>query len=107
MLAEALEKGRISTDCAVYATGPEPMLKALAPICRKHEIPAQISMERHMLCGIGACLGCICKVDPDHVSKNRDMASSHFQFVSEKDFGYALVCKDGPVFDINEVKFDE
>jgi len=107
MLAEAIEKQKISKDCAVYATGPEPMLKALAPVCQKYQIPAQVSMERHMMCGIGACLGCICKVAPGQVSKNRDMKASHFQFVSDNDFGYALVCKDGPVFNIEEVKFDE
>jgi len=107
MLAVALDRGRIPSDCAVYATGPEPMLKALAPICRRYAIPAQVSMERHMMCGIGACLGCICKVDPTHISPRRDPESSHMQFVSDRDFGYALVCKDGPVFDINEVRFDE
>jgi dihydroorotate dehydrogenase electron transfer subunit len=107
LLAEALRKGAIPVDCAVYATGPEPMLKALAPICRQYEISAQVSMERHMLCGIGACLGCICKVDPKHISPSRDPKSSHMQFVSDRDFGYALVCKDGPVFNIDEVKFDE
>lgn len=107
MFAEALEKGEISSDCTVYATGPEPMLKALAPVCKKYRIPAQVSMERHMMCGIGACLACVCKVDQEEISKNRDLASSHVQLVSGKDFGYALVCQDGPVFDIDEVRFDE
>ncbi len=107
MLDQALQEGKILTDCAIYSSGPEPMLKALAPICQKYHIPAQVSMERHMMCGIGACLACVCKVDPDPVSKNRNLGSSHIQFVPDKDFGYALVCKDGPVFDINEVRFDE
>jgi len=107
MLDEALDEGKISSDCAIYSSGPEPMLKALAPICQKHHIPAQVSMERHMMCGIGACLACICKVDPNQVPKYRDLGSSHVQFVSDKEFGYGLVCKDGPVFNINEVIFDE
>jgi dihydroorotate dehydrogenase electron transfer subunit len=107
MLAEGFEKGKISSDCAVYSSGPEPMLKGLASICQKYHIPAQVSVERHMMCGIGACLACVCKVDPNHISKNRDLGSSHIQFVSDKEFGYALVCKDGPVFDINEVIFDD
>ena len=107
MLAESIDKGKISSDCAVYSSGPEPMLKALASICQKHHIPAQVSVERHMMCGIGACLACVCKVDLNHISKNRDLGSSHIQFVSDKEFGYALVCKDGPVFDINEVIFDD
>ena len=107
MLTDALETGKLSSDCAIYASGPEPMLKALAPICKKYHIPAQVSMERHMMCGIGACLACVCKVDQNHVLRHRGLGSSHIQFVSDKEFGYALVCKDGPVFDINEVIFDE
>jgi len=107
MLAEALDNGMISSDCAVYSSGPEPMLKALASVCQKYRIPAQVSVERHMMCGIGACLACVCKVDPNHISKNRDLGSSFVQFVSDKEFGYALVCKDGPVFGMNEVIFDD
>jgi dihydroorotate dehydrogenase electron transfer subunit len=107
MLDRGLREGEISTDCAIYSSGPEPMLKALASVCRKYDIPTQVSVERHMMCGIGACLACICKVDPRHISKNRDLGSSHMQFVAEKEFGYALVCKDGPVFDMNEVIFDD
>jgi dihydroorotate dehydrogenase electron transfer subunit len=107
MLDKALDEGKISSDCMVYSSGPEPMLKALAPICQKYHTPAQVSMERHMMCGIGACLACVCKVDPNHVSKYRDLRSSHIQFVSDRESGYALVCKDGPVFNINEVIFDD
>lgn len=107
MLKDSIDGGKISSDCAIYASGPEPMLKALAPICQKYYIPTQISMERHMMCGIGACLTCVCKIDPNHVLKRRDLESSHIQFETGSEFGYALVCKDGPVFDINEVIFDE
>jgi len=107
MLDKALDEGRISTDCAIYSSGPEPMLKALASICRKYETSAQVSVERHMMCGIGACLACVCKVDPSHLSKERNAGVSYVQSVSDKEFGYALVCKDGPVFDINEVVFDD
>jgi len=64
-------------------------------------------MERHMGCGIGACLSCVCKVDKQNVLKYRDLKSSHIQFSPEVEFGYALVCKDGPVFNIEEVILDE
>ena len=60
-----------------------------------------------MMCGMGACLACVCKVDPSHLSKKRDLGSSHIQSISGKEFGYALVCKDGPVFGIDEVIFDD
>lgn len=107
MLKDAIIAGRIASDCAIYACGPEPMLKALAPICRQYGILAQISIERHMMCGIGACLVCVCKVDKNSVLKYRDLKSSHIQLSPEGGFGYALVCKDGPVFHIDEVIFDE
>ena len=106
MLAESLEEGKISPDCALYASGPEPMLKALVPLCRRYEIPAQVSMERHMMCGIGGCFVCVCKVDKQHVLRHRDLRSSHIQFASEE-WGYALACQDGPVFHLDEVLFEK
>jgi len=67
----------------VYGCGPEPMLIVLKDICKKRRIPAQISLEAVMGCGVGACQGCaVPRADGN---------------------GYLLVCKDGPVFDMNEV----
>jgi len=70
-----------SKPSVVYACGPYAMLKAIAGICKKKKILCQVSMEEKMACGIGVCLGCGIKV---------------------KD-GYKLVCKDGPVFDAQEI----
>lgn len=64
----------------IYACGPNPMLKALCDKNTKAEI--QVSMEAHMACGIGACLGCT-------------VESTNGEFLR--------VCKDGPVFDSKEV----
>ena len=59
----------------IYACGPNPMLKAL---CEKNtRAKIQISMEAHMGCGIGACLGCT---------------------VEDVNGYFIRVCKDGPVF---------
>ena len=107
MLRDYIEGGKISPDCALYACGPELMYKALAPICKQYHISTQISIERHMMCGLGACLSCVCKVNKSSVLKYRDLKTSHIQFVPEKEFGYALTCKDGPVFHIDEMMFDE
>jgi dihydroorotate dehydrogenase electron transfer subunit len=74
-----LEKQLVNMNhhlAAVYACGPQPMLKELDRICRKNNVPAQVSLEAHMACGIGACLGCVVN------TKN----------------GYKRVCQDGPVF---------
>lgn len=65
----------------IYSCGPHPLLRRISEISREYMIPAYISMEEHMACGIGACLGC--------VVKTRD--------------GYARVCKEGPVFEAGEI----
>ncbi|HPQ42496.1 MAG TPA: dihydroorotate dehydrogenase electron transfer subunit [bacterium] len=60
----------------VFACGPDPMLRAVRELALYRKIPAQLSLEEHMGCGIGACLGC----------------------VVETREGYQRVCTDGPVF---------
>jgi dihydroorotate dehydrogenase electron transfer subunit len=67
-----------------FACGPNPMLKEISSICTKHDLSCQVSLENHMPCGIGACLGCVVKTIN----------------------GYKRVCKDGPVFDAREVILD-
>jgi len=68
----------------VYACGPRPMAGALAKVTDQFGIVAQVSLDAYMACGIGACLGCpIETVD-----------------------GYKLVCKDGPVFDAEDIVWE-
>lgn len=66
----------------VLSCGPAPMLRALKEVVNKAGIPCYVSLEERMGCGIGACLVCVC---------------------NKTDGAHARVCKDGPVFDINEV----
>jgi len=74
----------------VYACGPYDMLKSVAKIVLANDIPAQLSLESQMACGLGACLGCVIKVrTPDD------------------NFEYKRVCQDGPVFNAQEVVFDD
>ncbi|SKA85045.1 dihydroorotate dehydrogenase electron transfer subunit [Caloramator quimbayensis] len=61
---------------AVLCCGPEVMMEKVVKVCRDYATPIFVSMEKHMACGIGACLGCTCET---------------------KD-GNKRVCKDGPVF---------
>lgn len=42
----------------VYACGPEKMMKAVAEMCRKHNVPCEVSLERYMKCGVGVCGSC-------------------------------------------------
>ena len=103
VLGSIVETRACAGDCVVYASGPEPMNRALVAFCREHGIPGQLAMEKHMLCGIGACLTCTCKVDKAGVLRHRDLTSSHIQLDPESDVGYAMVCRDGPIFDVDEV----
>lgn len=69
----------------IYGCGPLPMLACLVGISTVREIRCQISIEAMMACGIGACLGCA-------VSKAGGTD------------GYWHVCKDGPVFEADQVQ---
>ena len=62
----------------VLCCGPEVMMKKVVEISKEKEVKnIYVSMEKHMACGVGACLVCTCKT---------------------KD-GNKRTCKDGPVFD--------
>ncbi len=67
----------------VYGCGPYPMLRAVAGACRKNNWKCQVSLETMMACGLAACLGC--------AVLRADMK------------GYVHACKDGPVFDVDDV----
>ncbi len=67
----------------IFACGPMPMLKAIKAFAEENNIDAYISLEERMACGVGACLGCICK------TKEVD---AHSQVKN------ARICTDGPVF---------
>ncbi|MFH1009374.1 MAG: dihydroorotate dehydrogenase electron transfer subunit [Candidatus Latescibacterota bacterium] len=82
---------RPSETPAVYACGPLAMLRSVAELCHTRGAPCQISMESHMACGVGACLGCAVKVRSS----------------APPGYAYKRVCKEGPVFDAEEVVFDE
>ena len=68
-------------ETALYACGPEPMLKAAARLAVDLNLPCQIAVEEFMACGVGGCAGCTVLVQtPDGPAMKR-------------------ICVDGPVFD--------
>ncbi|ATW27171.1 dihydroorotate dehydrogenase electron transfer subunit [Candidatus Formimonas warabiya] len=73
---------------AVYACGPEPMLKTVVSLGNDRDIETQISLEARMACGVGACRGCVTLV-----RKRGELV-------------YENVCSTGPVFRGREVVFD-
>lgn len=79
---DAIRKNKLKGDL-IYSCGPMPMLRAVKKYAEEEQIPAWISLEERMACGVGACLGCVCKT-------MRKDAHSHVH--------NARICTDGPVF---------
>ncbi|HAT98433.1 MAG: dihydroorotate dehydrogenase electron transfer subunit [Acidaminococcaceae bacterium] len=71
---------RIHYDC-VYVCGPAPMMKAVSAAVLEKGIKCQVSLEKYMACGLGACLSCSCQGIGKRIK----------------------VCQDGPVFWAEEV----
>lgn len=65
----------------ICSCGPTPMMKAVAHYAREHQTDCEVSLENMMACGLGACLCCVEKTTEGNV----------------------CVCKDGPVFNINQL----
>jgi dihydroorotate dehydrogenase electron transfer subunit len=83
-LVTELLKEVLASGCkyaALYSCGPHLMLKETALIAKSYNIPAEVSLEEHMACGIGACLGCV---------------------VATRS-GFKRVCNEGPVFKAEDV----
>ena len=84
---DAIREEGLEAD-VIFACGPMPMLRAIKQYAQENGIEAYISLEERMACGVGACLGCVCK------TKNVD----HHSHVNN-----ARICTDGPVFEAREV----
>ncbi|MCM1268623.1 MAG: dihydroorotate dehydrogenase electron transfer subunit [Bacteroidales bacterium] len=72
----------------IMACGPMPMLRAVKQYAAENGIEAYISLEERMACGVGACLGCVCKTA-------KEDSHSHVH--------NARICTEGPVFEAGEV----
>ena len=67
----------------IAVCGPKPMMMAMASYAKRTGIPCEVSLENMMACGLGACLCC----------------------VEETKDGNVCVCKEGPVFDVDKLKW--
>jgi len=67
----------------IYTCGPKPMMQAVSNYAKHHGIDCEVSLENTMACGIGVCLCC--------VENTRE--------------GHVCVCKDGPVFNTNVLRW--
>ena len=85
---DAIRENGLEAD-VIYACGPMPMLRAIKAYAEEKKIAAYISLEEHMACGVGACLGCVVKTREVHHHTN---------------VNNARICTDGPVFEALEVE---
>jgi dihydroorotate dehydrogenase electron transfer subunit len=76
-------QNNISSFDKIYACGPDAMMKAVAREAKKTKVFCEVSLENLMACGFGVCLCCI-----EPTIK-----------------GNLCVCTEGPVFNINDLKW--
>jgi dihydroorotate dehydrogenase electron transfer subunit len=85
LIAE-LKRGQ--ADKKLFACGPTPMLKAVGQIAGEFNVPAELSMDEHMCCGVGVCLTCVIPVK------------------AGDGWEYQRTCTEGPVFDSRKVAWE-
>ncbi len=82
--------GHAAEKCMVYGCGPTPMLLALGKQTLELGVEAELSLDQHMCCGVGACFACVVKIkDPS----------------SPDGWRYSRSCKEGPVYNAREVYY--
>lgn len=79
LVEQDLEKD--SRNVVMYACGPHPMLHRVKQIAERFDVPAYLSMEEIMGCGVGICIGC--------PIPGVNLSGENVQY---------LCCKDGPIF---------
>jgi len=89
LVTEPLAQALGSRPVPVFACGPRPMLAAIAALAQEAGVAAQVSLEERMACGMGLCMSC-----------SVETADS-----TKAEPAYARVCKDGPVFNVEEIKW--
>ncbi len=79
----SIVRSKLSDYKKIYACGPLGMMKAVAKVAKEKKIFCEVSLENLMACGFGVCLCCI-----EPTVK-----------------GNLCVCTEGPVFNINDLKW--
>jgi dihydroorotate dehydrogenase electron transfer subunit len=88
LLAELRNTKLETRNCKLFACGPTPMLKAVGRIAEEFGVPAELSMDEHMCCGVGVCLTCVIPIK------------------AGDGWEYQRTCTEGPVFDARQVVWE-
>lgn len=96
LLEEHLKNRQSDRPVRVYSCGPHAMLKRVADISRAYGAEkCQVSLENLMACGFGVCMGCVQKIKGAQAGEETGL-----------DWHHERVCKDGPVFDAEDVVWE-
>jgi dihydroorotate dehydrogenase electron transfer subunit len=82
------ELERRASGRKLFACGPTPMLKTVGQLAAQFDLPAELSLDEHMCCGIGVCLTCVVPVK------------------TPRGWEYQRTCTEGPVFDSGRVAWE-
>jgi dihydroorotate dehydrogenase electron transfer subunit len=75
-------------DRLVVCCGPEPMMEAVADLCRLNQTRCLVSLETPMACGIGICFSCVAKVRQ-----------------ADGTWDWKRTCVEGPIFDAEKIEW--
>ena len=94
----------------IQCCGPTPMMKAVARYARQSATPCEVSLENLMACGLGACLCCVEKTylsgnAAQHRTGGGTLPEGGGTTVAET--GNVCVCKEGPVFNIERLLWQD
>jgi len=85
----------------MLACGPSPMLRAVARVACEMRVRAQLSLEETFACGVGGCWGCVVPL----VRSSAQAPSFPPALENGSDVVYARICKEGPVFLAEELRW--
>jgi dihydroorotate dehydrogenase electron transfer subunit len=88
LLAELRNSKLETRNSKLFACGPTPMLKAVGQIAGAFNLPAELSLDEHMCCGVGVCLTCVIPIK------------------SGAGWEYQRTCTEGPVFDARDIAWE-
>jgi dihydroorotate dehydrogenase electron transfer subunit len=96
----ALLEHRDAMPDLILACGPSAMLRAVGRIARDRGVRAQLSLEETFACGVGGCWGCVVPL-----ARTSAQAPPFPPAVDGSDAVYARICKEGPVFFSDELRW--
>lgn len=98
-ITEALARSNVPET--IFACGPSPMLRAVGDVASRWGVRAQLSLEETFGCGVGGCWGCVVPLD------GRSAQAPSFPPADRggSDVVFARVCKEGPVFWSDELRW--